>query len=156
MLQPFVSSFSFTSQHWPCFFSISVTHPEGGDFLNIRKEKDLCIAEVEWFAIFKSVIASSRLWFLQKTLRAIQNSISIHTDYNYFRSLTGLRSEKCSRNFTSAECSCMSVYSSSCCMKNGHTEPFGIFLSTGDLCDVTFNDSHTEMVDLQLTFNKKK
>lgn len=50
----------------------------------------------------------------------------------------------------------MEVYCSSCCMKNGNTEPFGIFLSTGDLCDVTFNGWHTEMVDLQLTFGKKK
>lgn len=47
-------------------------------------------------------------------------------------------------------------------MKNGHTQPFAIFLSTGDIYDVTFNDWRTkkrakdleEMVDLPLTFKK--
>lgn len=50
----------------------------------------------------------------------------------------------------------MEVYCSPCWMKSGHAEPLGIFLSTGDLCDVTFNDWRTEMVDLQLTFKKNK
>lgn len=47
-------------------------------------------------------------------------------------------------------------------MKNGHRQPFAIFLSTGDIYDVTFNDWRTkkrakdleEMVDLPLTFQK--
>lgn len=141
MLHPLVSSFSLTCKQQPCYFSTSVTNtdPEGGDFLSR--------VMLKWFAIFKSVKASSRIWFQRKTLRVIQNSISSRTGYNYFRS---------SRNLTFAECSFMEVYSSPCCMKNGHKEPFGIFLSTGDLCDVTFYDWRTEMVNLQLTFKKKK
>lgn len=61
---------------------------------------------------------------------------------------------------TFTECSSMEVYCSPCCMKNGQMQPFAIFLSTGDLYDVTFNDWRTkkiakdldEMVDLPLTF----
>lgn len=37
------------------------TYPEGGDFQNLQKKNELCIAEVKRFAIFQGIIASSRI-----------------------------------------------------------------------------------------------